>query len=271
MASPSARVRLICCFHLCAIPLWIFMVHSDLVLPEGEHLDSWDCFTHGFLSLWKSTATLLPCRSVGRLMFCLCWRLHPIIHGLWSSAPLPVWGLPGIHYSVILSTCWLCGGVLLKSWPFAWLALPFDQLIAWHWLPTALSICWMAHIASLLSLRSDCAWPLAFCCPVSRSGCLTSPSRRVHLLTSRHCSSAAWHTSWLLGTALSTCWMPGMFLLPSPDPWIQCPFAALGVCLLTDTCSFAVLSTCFYAWHFCHIVLPTCLDFVSKCAPIWKN
>lgn len=51
MASPSARVRLICCFHLCAILLWIFMVHSDqMILPEGEHLDSWDCFTHGILS-----------------------------------------------------------------------------------------------------------------------------------------------------------------------------------------------------------------------------
>lgn len=217
MASPSARVRLICCFHLCAILLWIFMVHSDLmILPEGEHLDSWDCFTHGILSYWKSTATLLPCQLVGRLMFCPCWQSHLIIHGLWSFAALPVWGLPGIHYSLLFSLP--AGCVALSSWNLGplpdCLALPLDQLIAWHWLPTALSICWTACIASLLSFRSDCTWALAFRCPVSCSECLASPSCWVHLLTLRNCSSAAWHTCWLFGTALSTCWMSGIFLLP---------------------------------------------------------
>lgn len=89
-------------------------------------------------------------------------------------------------------------------------ALPLDQLIAWRWLPTDLSICWTACIASLLSFRSDCTWALAFRCPVSCSECLASPCWWAHLLTLRNCSSAAW----LFGTALSTCWMSGVFLLP---------------------------------------------------------
>lgn len=50
------------------------MVHSvDLIaLSEGEHLDSWDFFSHGTLSYCKSTVTLLPCQLVNRLMFYPC-------------------------------------------------------------------------------------------------------------------------------------------------------------------------------------------------------
>lgn len=176
-----------------------------------------------------------------------------------------------LQLSLIVSTCWLCGIVSWNLGPLPdCLALPLDQLIAWHWLPTALSICWMACIASLLSSRSDCTWALALRCPVSRSECLASPSCWVHLLTLRNCSSAAWHTCCLvLLYRLAECLAFSSCLFTAS--WLQCPLAALWVCLLTGTCSFAVLSTCFYAWPFYHIVLPTCLDFISKYAPVWKN
>lgn len=215
MASPSARVRLICCFHLCAILLWIFMVHSDqMILPEGERLDSWDCFTHGILSCWKSTAAAA---------LSVVWRayvlfLPTVASDYWWALVFfcLVWGLPGVHYCLIFSLpagCVALSSCNLGPLPDC-LALPLDQLIAWQWLPTALSICWPACIASLLSFQSDCTWALASGCPVSCSRCLALPSCWVHLLTLWNCSSAAWHTCWLFGTALATCWMLGIFLMP---------------------------------------------------------
>lgn len=83
-------------------------------------------------------------------MFCSCQQLHLIVGGLWSFFCL-VWRLPGIHYCLIFSLP--AGCVALSSWNLGplpdWLALPLDQLIAWQWLPAALSICWPACIASL--------------------------------------------------------------------------------------------------------------------------
>lgn len=92
-----------------------------MILPEGEHLDSWDCFTHGILSYWKSTATLLLCHSVGRLLFCPSWQSHLIFCGLWSFAACLGTAWHSL-LSFILSSCWLCDTVLLKSWPFTWLS-----------------------------------------------------------------------------------------------------------------------------------------------------
>lgn len=111
--------------------------------------------------------------------------------------------------SYILTTCWLHGIVLQKSWPFACLALPLEQLYAWQWLPRALSICWLARVASLLSFQSDCTWALAPCCPASCSKCLALPSCWL-------CGIALvlLGTCWMFGTALATCWMFGIFLMP---------------------------------------------------------
>lgn len=223
MASPSARVRLICCFHLCAILLWIFMVHSDqMILPKGEHLDSWDCFTHGILSCWKSTATAA---------LSVVWRayvlfLPTVASDYWWALVFFCLVCLGTAWhsllSYILSTCWLCGVVLLQSWPFAWLSgvasWPADCLTVTTYCPVhlltgmfrlliVLSIwlymgigLWLPclllqvpGIAFLLSASADFV-ELLFCC-------------LAHLLTVWYCFSNllnAWH-------------FPHAFSL---DPWI---------------------------------------------------
>lgn len=249
MASPSARVSLICCFHLCADLLWIFLVHSDTrILPESEHLDSGDCFTHGILSYWRSTATPLPCHSVGRLMFCPCRQSLLIIHGLWSFTAFPAWGLRGIHYSFILSTCWLRGVFLLKSWPFAWLSgvtsWPANCLTLTTYCPVRLWNGWRRLLTILwIWLHVGIALP----CPLLL---LRAPGIAFPLSASADSAELLFcclaHA--LFGAALSTCWMSGIFPLPFHLLLgYSVPLAALWVCLLTDTCSLAVLSTCFYA------------------------
>lgn len=117
--------------------------------------------------------------------------------------------------SYILSACWLCDVVLLKSWPFAWLSgiasWPANCLKVTTYCPVHL----LASMYGLLIVLSiDCTWALASCCPVSCSKCLALPSCWVHLLTLWDCSSAAWHTCGMFGTALATCWMFGVFLMP---------------------------------------------------------
>lgn len=157
-----------------------------------------------------------------------------------------------LQLSLIVSTCWLCGVVSWNLGPLPdCLALPLDQLIAWHWLPTALSICWMACIASLLSSRSDCTWALALRCPVSRSECLASPSCWVHLLTLRNCSSAAWHT----------CCLVLLYRLAECLAFSSCLFTCFLI-TVSPCCSLGLL-THWYLLFCCPVHLLLCLAFLS--------
>lgn len=173
---------------------------------------------------WVVVKALPPCCPVSHLAG-LCFALANsciwllVGFGLFLPCPGAAW-----HslLSYILSTCWLCGIVLLKSWPFAWLSgiaswpangltvttcCPVHLLAGMYRLLTVLSVCLYTGIGLLLPCLLLQVPGIAFL--------LSAPADFVELL---FCCLAHLLNVWYCFSNLLNVWrFPPAF---SPDPWI---------------------------------------------------